>query len=82
MILCQDLQLISNFCSLTFRWIAIPFFQVEFDRYVERHNTTRRRANKHKVLPHGIPQQMFEFPDSVDALDFKVSTVCPILIKG
>ena len=44
--------------------------------------TTRRRANKHKVLPHGIPQQMFEFPDSVDALDFKVSTVCPILIKG
>ena len=63
---------LSNPYSLTFRWLAIPYFQAELDQYVKQHNTTRRRANKHKVLPHGIPELMFQFPASVDALDFKV----------
>jgi hypothetical protein len=39
---------------------------------MEMHNTTRQRANKHKVLPHGIPEEMFRFPQMVDACDFKV----------
>jgi len=37
------------------------------------HNTSRRRADRRKVLPSGVPDVMFENPESVDALDFKVS---------
>ena len=37
------------------------------------HNTSRRRADRCKVLPSGVPDVMFEYPESVDALDFKVS---------
>jgi hypothetical protein len=62
-------------CSLTFRWLAVPFFQKELDGYVKIHNTTRRRANKHKILPHGIPEYMFRHPASVGAYDFKVGSV-------
>lgn len=61
--------------SLTFRWLAIPYFQEELDQYVKLNNTTQRRANKHKVLPQGIPEQMFRYPHSVGALDFKVYAV-------
>lgn len=67
---CMSRDLILN--SLTFRWLAIPFIQHELDLYVELHNTTLRRANKHKILPHGIPQQMFMRPSMVDSHDFKV----------
>jgi hypothetical protein len=58
--------------SLTFQWLAIPFVQHELDLYTTMHNTTTRRSNKHKVLPHGIPQQMFQYPSTVDSYDFKV----------
>jgi hypothetical protein len=57
---------------LVFRWLAIPWLQREADSYVYDHNTTRRRANRRKVLPNGIPDVMFEYPETVDALDFKV----------
>lgn len=59
-------------CSFVFRWVAIPWLQEEIDAYVYRHNRTFRRANRHKVLPHGIPDVMFEQPKSFGALDFKV----------
>ena len=58
---------------LVFRWLAIPWLQKEVDSYVRIHNTTRRRANRHKVLPNGIPDGMFHNPETVNALDFKVS---------
>ena len=61
--------------TCTFRWLAIPYFQTELDKYVKVHNTTRQHANKHKVLPHGIPEHMFHFPKSVNALDLKVGPV-------
>jgi len=56
-----------------FRWLAIPWLQREADSYVYGHNTLRRRADRHKVLPSGVPDVMFKYPESVDALDFKVS---------
>lgn len=60
--------------SLTFRWLAIPFIQHEPNNYIELHNTTKRRVQKHKVVPQGvIPQQMFMRPETVDSHDFKVS---------
>jgi len=30
-------------------------------------------STRHKVLPSGVPDIMFENPETVDALDFKVS---------
>ena len=56
-----------------FRWLAIPWLQWEADSYVYGHNTLRRRADRRKVLPSGVPDVMFKYPESVDALDFKVS---------
>jgi len=37
------------------------------------HNTSHRRADCHKVLPSGILDVIFETPESIDTLDFKVS---------
>jgi len=65
---------------LVFRWLAIPWIQKEADTYVYNHNTTRRRANRRKALPNGIPDVMFENPESVEALDFKVSYVFSYLM--
>ena len=64
---------VHAFPRLIFRWLAIPWLQREADSYVYGHNTSRRRAARRKVLPSGVPDVMFENPDSVDALDFKVS---------
>ena len=53
--------------------MTIPWLQQEADSYVYGHNTSCRRADCRKVLPSGIPDVMFENPESVDTLDFKVS---------
>ena len=58
---------------LVFRWLAIPWLQKAADSYVYDHNTSRRRANRHKALPNEVPDVMFENPEVVNALDFKVS---------
>ncbi|KAF8488655.1 hypothetical protein F5888DRAFT_1952455 [Russula emetica] len=57
---------------LVFRWLAIPWLQKAADSYVYDHNTTRRRANRRKVLPNEVPDVMFENPEIVNALDFKI----------
>jgi len=41
--------------SLVFCWLAILWLQAEIDKWVECHNATPRRSNKHKSLPQGIP---------------------------
>jgi hypothetical protein len=58
--------------SFVFRWVAIPWLQAEADTYLYNHNTTMRRKNKNKVLPHGIPDIMFDKPRTVGAVDFRV----------
>jgi hypothetical protein len=58
---------------LVFRWLAIPWLQKEADSYVYSTNTSHRRANLRNVLPNGVPDVMFEHPESVGALNFKVS---------
>jgi len=65
--------------SLVFRWLAIPFLQRELDSYVHLHNTTARRANHRKTLPHGVPDTMFEYPQTVGALDFKITVPDDVL---
>jgi len=56
-----------------FRWLFIPWLQVEIDAYVNRINNTRKRADRNKVLPHGPPNDIFTSPERYGCLDFKVS---------
>ncbi|KAF8584518.1 hypothetical protein K439DRAFT_1238577, partial [Ramaria rubella] len=57
---------------LLFRWLFIPWLQGELDAWRDSHNTTSKRANKNKILPHGRPQLIFEAPRMFDSLDFKI----------
>jgi hypothetical protein len=65
-------KVLTEHYRLVFRWLAIPWLQKEADSYVYDHNTSRRRASGRKILPNGVPDVMFENPESVDARDFKV----------
>lgn len=58
--------------SLVFRWIAIPWLQAEIDEWVRYKNRTAPRADRNKILPHGIPALIRAKPHCYDALDFKV----------
>lgn len=58
---------------LVFRWLAIPWLQKAADSYVYDHNTSRRRANRRKVLPNEVPDVVFENPEIVNALNFKIT---------
>lgn len=51
----------------------IPWLQRELDSYRERVNNTAKRADRNKVLPHGVPNDMYERPVDYGVLDFKVS---------
>jgi hypothetical protein len=64
------------FDSLVFRWLFIPWLQKELDAWVERYNNSRKRADRNKILPHGVPNDICAFPERFGALDFKVSSVC------
>jgi hypothetical protein len=61
--------------SMVFQWLAIPMLQWELDSYVTLHNTTRHHANRQKVLPHSVPDLMFENLESIGAQDYKVLAV-------
>ncbi|KAK7016029.1 hypothetical protein R3P38DRAFT_3321518 [Favolaschia claudopus] len=58
--------------ALVFRWVFIPWLQRELDAYRDRVNNTAKRADRNKVLPHGVPNHMYEFPENYGVLDFKV----------
>lgn len=58
---------------MVFRWIFIPWMQGELDGYRDRVNNTRKRHDKNKILPHGVPNDMFDNPEMYGALDFKVT---------
>ncbi|KAJ7100918.1 hypothetical protein B0H15DRAFT_770072 [Mycena belliarum] len=44
----------------------------ELDAYRNRVNNTARRADKNKILPHGVPNHMYEAPEDFGVLDFKI----------
>ncbi|KAA1467108.1 hypothetical protein DENSPDRAFT_769383 [Dentipellis sp. KUC8613] len=58
--------------SYLFRWLGIPWLQRELDEWVYLHNHTIRRANKHKMTPHGIPELIRENPADYQSIDVKV----------
>ncbi|KAG1847850.1 hypothetical protein DFJ58DRAFT_730028 [Suillus subalutaceus] len=51
----------------------IPWLQCELDRYQDRVNNTLKRPDRNKVLPHGVPNLIYESAEDFGALDFKVS---------
>jgi hypothetical protein len=63
---------------LVFRWLAIPWLQKEADSYMYRNNTSRRRASLQKMVPNGIPDVIYENPETVDALDYKARQHCQL----
>ncbi|KAL0960042.1 hypothetical protein HGRIS_011690 [Hohenbuehelia grisea] len=58
--------------SLLFRWIFIPWLQKEIDNWVFLRNFSAPRADKNKVLPHGIPALINQKPERYGTFDFKV----------
>ncbi|KAJ7180569.1 hypothetical protein C8R46DRAFT_1210907 [Mycena filopes] len=60
--------------KLVFRWLAVPWIQRELDHYVAIFNNTPRRADKHKLLPQGIPNLIQSKPHQFGCTDYKAST--------
>ena len=58
--------------SLVFRFVFIPFLQREVDAWVYQRNWTKRRADRNKVLPNGIPMLILKKPHKWNAADYKV----------
>jgi hypothetical protein len=58
--------------SLIFRYISIPWLQAELDNFVSRFNNSPRRANRRKILPHGVPNLINSKPHLFGAKDFRV----------
>ncbi|KZT53342.1 hypothetical protein CALCODRAFT_404512, partial [Calocera cornea HHB12733] len=55
-----------------FRRLAVPFLQRKLDEYVHMYNSSRPRADKNKVLPVGIPNDILEHPARYGAKNFKI----------
>lgn len=60
---------------LLFRYLAIPWLQLELDRYRQRVNNFMPRKNKHKLTPHGRRQDIHFRPQEFGTKDFKVSAI-------
>nr|GAT43856.1 predicted protein [Mycena chlorophos] len=58
--------------ALVFRLVFIPWLQRELNSYRQRINRFKKRSNKNKVLPHGVPNDIKKHPGAYSALDFKV----------
>lgn len=65
--------LTESWVRLIFQWLFIPFLQLKMDKWKDVYNTGKKRADKNSILPHGVPQLIFESPELFDSLDFKVS---------
>lgn len=66
------LSWISWHIRLVFRWVFIPWLQHELDAYRNRINNSKKRADRNKILPHGVPNHMMERPHDYGFLDFRV----------
>ncbi len=64
--------------SLVFHWIAIPWLQAEIDKWVQMYNSSPRRANKNKLLPHGIPDLIHQKPERFKSKNFQVESLIAV----
>ncbi|KIL56954.1 hypothetical protein M378DRAFT_16621 [Amanita muscaria Koide BX008] len=58
--------------NLVFRWLAVPWLQAEIDKWVQKYNTSSRRANKRKILPKGIPDVIHRKPERFGSQNFQL----------
>ncbi|KAJ7599656.1 hypothetical protein C8J56DRAFT_879455 [Mycena floridula] len=58
--------------NFIFHWVFIPWLQAELDLYKDRVNHTAKRADRNKILPHGVPAHIYEKPEEYGCLDFKI----------
>jgi hypothetical protein len=61
--------------SMMYRWIFIPLVQRELDFYVITHNMSKPHAVRGDPNPKDIRMVLFQRPDLVSEVDFKVSCV-------
>ncbi|KAG1904187.1 uncharacterized protein F5891DRAFT_1184371 [Suillus fuscotomentosus] len=45
----------------------------ELDAYQDRVNNTQKRRDRNKILPHGMPNIVYQSPEDFGALDFKIT---------
>ncbi|KAG2748533.1 hypothetical protein P692DRAFT_20874841 [Suillus brevipes Sb2] len=57
---------------LVFRWVFIPWLQQELNAYQDRINNSAKRRDRNKILPHGVPNLIYEAAEDFGALDFKI----------
>ncbi|KAI9445613.1 hypothetical protein F5148DRAFT_1254841, partial [Russula earlei] len=67
--------------KLVFHWLAIPWLQAELGAWTWRFNSSPRRADKHKLLPQGIPNIIHTKPHLYGSQDFKVVVSSDIFDK-
>ncbi|KAG2754087.1 hypothetical protein P692DRAFT_20870343 [Suillus brevipes Sb2] len=60
---------------MVFRWVFIPWLQMELNAYKDRINNTSKRCDRNKVLPHGIPDMIYNSLEDFGALDFKSDAI-------
>ncbi|KAG1732296.1 hypothetical protein EDB19DRAFT_2005534 [Suillus lakei] len=66
---------------LVFHWVFIPWLQQELNAYRDRINNSAKRRDRNKILPHGVPNLIYEAAEDFGALDFKQSHVRSAYIK-
>ncbi|KAF8212819.1 hypothetical protein K438DRAFT_2167776 [Mycena galopus ATCC 62051] len=49
-----------------------PSVLTELNSYRDRINKTANARNRNKILPHGVPHDMYEHPNDYGVLDLKV----------
>jgi hypothetical protein len=69
------------FFRLLFRWLAIPWLQDELNVLVSKFNTTPRKKNRRKLLPHGPPDYIFHNPKAFGSCDLKVICFYPVYLS-
>lgn len=67
---------------LAFRWLAIPWLQVELNAWAAYRNETKKRADKHKILPQEIPNLIHAKPERFGVRNFMVRQSCSVVIKA
>ncbi|KAF8318842.1 hypothetical protein F5887DRAFT_854430, partial [Amanita rubescens] len=58
---------------LVFLWLAVPWLQAELDAFRDTFNNSKRRSDKHKIIPQGrAPDYIRKYPEQFDTRDYKV----------
>ncbi|KAJ7576955.1 hypothetical protein C8J56DRAFT_1114407 [Mycena floridula] len=65
--------------QLIFRWLAIPWLQAELDVWRTTRNCSKKRSDKHKILPQAIPDVIHSKPERYGHRSFMIGVNDQIL---